>query len=123
MSPTSPNYFDSQNGSYYFYSDGEVLVDVPREEISILASGGLTTLASHTKLNAQNSDETIINLEEIWNPENHGYKSADFHLHLNYDGPFRRVVKDIGPLMEGENLDIATPVSYTHLTLPTTVQV
>ena len=109
LSPTSPNYFDSQNGYYYFYSDGEVLVDVPREEISILASGGLTTLASHTKLNAQNSDETIINLEEIWNPENYGYKSADFHLHLNYDGPFRRVVKDIGPLMEGENLDIATP--------------
>ena len=30
-------------------------------------------------------------------------------MHLNYDGPFRGVLEHIEPLLEGENLDIATP--------------
>ena len=38
LNPDGPNYFDSQNGHYYFYSDGEISIDVPREKISILAS-------------------------------------------------------------------------------------
>ena len=81
---------------------------LPREKISILASGGLTSLSSKSNLDTNFTKDTEINLTEVWSPENNGYKSADFHLH-NYDGPFRGVLEHIEPLLEGENLDIATP--------------
>jgi TolB protein len=109
LNPDGPNYFDSQNGHYYFYSNGEISIDVPRGKISLLASAGLTTLSSKSELDTNLTKDTEINLTEVWSPEKNGYKSADFHLHLNYDGPFRGVLEHIEPLLEGENLDIATP--------------
>jgi TolB protein len=64
----------------------------------------VTTMALAGKTN-----KIVIPIEQVWNARSAGYKSADFHLHLNYDGPYRHITSDIEPLIAGENLDLATP--------------
>ncbi|MDG1312096.1 MAG: CehA/McbA family metallohydrolase [Porticoccaceae bacterium] len=104
-------YFDSQNGEHYFYSDGSVEIEVPVGEITVKAVHGLMGMAvSVTSVAAASqSNKIVIPVTEVWEARAAGYKSADFHLHLNYDGPYRQVTSDIEPLLAGENLDLATP--------------
>ena len=107
--PNAATYFDSENGRHYFYSNGEIEIEVPQGDIRISAVHGMMGIPVETKLSAADKSEIEINLSEIWNAHEAGYHSSDFHLHLNYDGPFRHVTSGIEPLVAGENLDIATP--------------
>ena len=108
-SPIAATYFDSENGRHYFYSDGEIEIEVPHGEITVSAVRGMMGIPEKTEFTVSENSEVEINLSEIWNAREAGYHSADFHLHLNYDGPYRHVTSGIEPLIAGENLDIATP--------------
>jgi TolB protein len=108
-SPIAATYFDSENGHHYFYSDGEMEIEVPYGEIKISAVRGMMGIPEETQFTVSKNSDVEINLFEIWNAKEVGYHSADFHLHLNYDGPYRHVTSGIEPLIAGENLDIATP--------------
>ena len=108
-SPIAATYFDSENGRHYFYSDGEIEIEVPYGEIIISAVRGMMGIREETQFSVSENSEVKINLSEIWNAKEAGYHSADFHLHLNYDGPYRHVTSGIEPLIAGENLNIATP--------------
>lgn len=104
-------YFDSQNGEHYFYTDGSMEIEVPAGELNIQAVYGIMGVPVSVTATATRarSNRIIVPLEEVWNARAAGYRSADFHLHLNYDGPYRQVTSDIEPLVAGENLDLATP--------------
>lgn len=108
-SPIAATYFDSENGRHYFYSDGEIEIEVPHGEIIISAVRGMMGIPEETQFTVSKNSDVEINISEIWNAKEAGYHSADFHLHLNYDGPYRHVTSGIEPLIAGENLDIATP--------------
>ena len=109
VNPNAATYFDSQNGLHYFYSDGSVDLEVPEGNIYITAVHGMTGLPAERMVSVTGDSKIVIPVEEVWNAKKAGYRSADFHLHLNYDGPYRQVTKDIEPLIAGENLDLATP--------------
>ena len=104
-------YFDSQNGEHYFYSDGTMEIEVPAGEITLQAVHGIMGVPASvtTMALAGKTNKIVIPIEQVWNARSAGYKSADFHLHLNYDGPYRHITSDIEPLIAGENLDLATP--------------
>lgn len=104
-------YFDSQNGEHYFYSDGSMEIEVPVGEITLQAVHGIMGVPASvtTMALAGKTNKIVIPIEQVWNARSAGYKSADFHLHLNYDGPYRHITSDIEPLIAGENLDLATP--------------
>jgi len=104
-------YFDSQNGEHYFYTDGSMEIEVPVGEITLQAVHGIMGVPASvtTMALAGKTNKIVIPIEQVWNARSAGYKSADFHLHLNYDGPYRHITSDIEPLIAGENLDLATP--------------
>ena len=111
VSNSAATYFDSQNGEHYFYTPGAMELDVPLGEIRVQAVHGIMGLpvSVTTEVSAAQKEPIIVPMEEVWNAKTAGYKSADFHLHLNYDGPYRHITSDIKPLLAGENLDLATP--------------
>lgn len=109
VSPDAGTYFDSENGQHFFYSDGEIELQVPLGEIRVTATQGLMSAPMTQMINVKGDTKIDVRIKKIWNASDAGYHSADFHLHLNYDGPYRHVTSDIEPLIAGEDLDIATP--------------
>ena len=101
-------YFDGQNGMNYFYSDGEVELEVPVGAVTITAVNGLMTKSNRQTIDLGDDDASKIELSisEIWDAAADGYASADYHFHLNYDGPYRLVPNDLQPLIDGENLTV-----------------
>ncbi|MGB2388261.1 MAG: CehA/McbA family metallohydrolase [Henriciella sp.] len=111
--PSGPTYFDSQNGIHYFYTDGSTDLEVAAGEVTIQAVYGIMGRPETVSVQAASDqdNDVDISLTEIWDAKAAGYRSADFHFHMNYDGPFRHVTGDIGPLVDGENVDVSTPQS------------
>ena len=109
VSPDAGTYFDSENGQHYFYSDGEIELEVPLGEISITAAQGIMSTPAQQVVTVKQDTRIDISIDKLWDAGDAGYHSADFHLHLNYDGPYRHVTSGIEPLVAGEDLDIATP--------------
>ena len=109
VNPNAATYFDSQNGLHYFYSDGDLELEVPEGNIYITSVHGMMGLSEESMISVTGDSQIVIPIKEVWDAKNAGYRSADFHLHLNYDGPYRHVTQGIEPLVAGENLDIATP--------------
>jgi len=54
--------------------------------------------------------EVRLVLEPVWDPRAEGWISGDHHFHLNYGGPYQLSPDDLGPMMAGEALDVATPL-------------
>lgn len=114
--PVVPNkggvYFDGENGVNYFYSDGSITLDVPEGAITVMAVNGLMTKADSQTidLGSDNATEIELSIGEVWDAGKAGYASADYHFHLNYDGPYRLVPNDLKPIMDGENLTIGAPL-------------
>ena len=110
--PVVPNsgavYFDGENGMNYFYSDGAITLNVPAGSLTVTAVNGLMTKADTQTidLGSDNATEVELSIAEVWNAQANGYASADYHFHLNYDGPYRLVPDDLKPMMDGENLNI-----------------
>lgn len=109
VNPNGGSYFDSENGLYYFYSDGSLNLEVPEGEIHVTAVHGMMSMPVNHTIAVRGRTQIDIPVSEVWDAGEAGYQSADFHLHLNYDGPYRHVTGGIEPLIAGENLDIATP--------------
>ncbi len=112
VSSDGPIYFDSESGVYYFYSDGSIDIDVPPGAITVTAVNGLMTKANRQTidLGAENAAVIELSIGEIWNAAASGYASADYHFHINYDGPYQMVPNDVKPLLDGENLTVGAPL-------------
>jgi TolB protein len=104
--------FEGQNGRTFFYSPGTIALEVPAGEVTVSAVRGLATRERVVKVNATAGGVTTarVDLAPLWEAQRAGWFSADHHFHLNYGGPFALEPNDLVPLMQGEDLDVATPM-------------
>ena len=105
-------WFDGQNGVVYQYSPGEVTLRVPAGEVHVVAVQGLATppAVATATVRAGGAAVVVLDLEPVWDAAADGWLSGDHHFHLNYGGPYALSPDDLGPLLAGEALDVATPL-------------
>ncbi|MCG8467150.1 MAG: CehA/McbA family metallohydrolase [Gemmatimonadetes bacterium] len=104
--------FDGQNGRVFFYSPGVVELTLPVGSATVAAVRGLATPeATRTvELVPQYVTEVELVLEPVWDARANGWISGEHHFHLNYGGLYDLSPSDLIPMMEGEALDVATPL-------------
>ncbi|MFN8581221.1 MAG: CehA/McbA family metallohydrolase [Gemmatimonadaceae bacterium] len=104
--------FDGQNGLVYIYTPGLVEVVAPVGTVSVRAVRGLATVEQRGTVQAVPGEtrELDITLADLWDARADGWYSGDHHFHLNYGGQFDLLPDDLLPLMQGENLDVGTPM-------------
>ena len=104
--------FDGQNGLVFFYSPGVIEIEVPVGEVSVTATRGFTmpSASTVTRVSAGQTQDVALDLEVIWDPREEGWYSGEHHLHLNYGGPYSLEPTHLIAQMEGEDLDVATPL-------------
>lgn len=104
--------FDGQTGTVFFYSDGVVEFEVPAGEVSVTVARGLSSpaLTRTVGVDAGERAEVAVELEPVWDARAAGWVSGDQHFHLNYGGPYRLEPADMALVLEGEELDMATPL-------------
>jgi TolB protein len=108
-------YFDSQSGRHYFYLEGEAQFTLPAGNYHVIAARGpMTPLVESSVQIGDNPAEVSLTLTPLWDAAAAGYVSADHHVHLNGDGHHRSTHKDALRLMEGEDLDLLTPMSWNR---------
>ena len=105
-------WFDGQNGVVYQYSPGEVTLRVPAGGVRVVAVQGLATPPAEATatVGAGGAETVALALEPVWDAAADGWLSGDHHFHLNYGGPYALAPSDLVPLLEGEALDVATPL-------------
>ena len=105
-------HFDGANGRVFFYSPGLIEVTVPAGEVTVSAVQGLATPEATATVTAAPGSVTdvVLRLAPVWDARSAGWASGDHHFHLNYGGPYDLHPADLVPKMEGEALDIATPL-------------
>jgi TolB protein len=102
---------EGQNGIIFFYSPGEIEIEVPLEKLNITVTRGFSTEAKTISIKFDKSfTETEINLDRIWNARENGWYAADNHFHLNYGGTYQLEPKDILLDMKAEEIDVAFPL-------------
>ncbi|WP_136480013.1 CehA/McbA family metallohydrolase [Cognatitamlana onchidii] len=102
---------DGQNGIVFFYSNGDIDIEVPHGDIIITAVHGLSTLKTTTKIHITKDDRLAeIYLSKIWNAKAHGWYSGDNHFHLNYGGVNQLDPTDIVLDLNAEDIDVAFPL-------------
>lgn len=104
--------FEGQNGRTFFYSPGTITLEVPAGEVTVSAVRGLATRERVVKASVAAGGVTTarVDLAPLWEAQRAGWFSADHHFHLNYGGPFALAPEDLLLLMQGEDLDVATPM-------------
>jgi TolB protein len=116
-------WFDGQNGAVYTYSPGVLTVEVPAGDVRVTASAGFGAAAATGSGNAAAGQVASIDLQfaPIWNAQAQGWYSGDHHFHMNYGGPYTLQPEDLVLMMQGEDLDVGTPLTanlHTRLTDP-----
>ncbi len=115
-SQDGPTYFDPQTGRHYIYSNGRTELTVPAGRYSVLAAHGpMTTMGrDEAQVRPDGPATASLTLETIWDAEAAGYVSVDYHVHLNGDGQHRATHADALRLLDGEDLDQISPMSWNR---------
>jgi TolB protein len=103
---------DLQSDRVFFYSEGEVRLEVPAGKVTVTVVQGFETPEqSHTiQVQARETIRTSIEMQAIWDASASGWYAADNHFHLNYGGNYRLLPEDIVPDLKGEGVDVAFPL-------------
>lgn len=104
--------FDGQNGTVYFYSSGTTELVAPVGRITVRGVRGLATAERSITGDVVPGESRAVTLElaPLWRAQANGWYSGDHHFHLNYGGSFDLLPEDLVPLMDGEDLDVGTPM-------------
>jgi TolB protein len=104
--------FDGQNGAVYFYSPGTIEVTAPVGRVNVRGVRGLATPERSVTADivADEARDVTLELAPLWNAQDNGWYSGDHHFHLNYGGQFDLLPEDLVPMMQGEDLDVGTPM-------------
>jgi TolB protein len=104
--------FDGQTGRVFFYTDGVVELEAPAGEVSVTVARGLSSPAVTRTMGvaAGSRADMAVELEPVWDARAAGWLSGDQHFHLNYGGPYRLEPADMTLVLDGEELDVATPL-------------
>ena len=105
--------FDGQNGMTYFYSPGEIEIEMPAGPIAVTAVQGLATPATVLETTFEAGGTTVVELEleSVWDAAAAGWYSGDHHFHLNYGGSYRLRPDDLVDAGRGEAVDVLTPLT------------
>ncbi|WP_371194028.1 CehA/McbA family metallohydrolase [Glaciecola sp. SC05] len=114
--PNSASFDDPQTGRSYFYIDGTETFTLPTGKYKIEAVRGPMTqlVKSEVRVKKAASSDIEIVLKPLWRSAEAGYRSADFHVHLNGDGHHRASHQDALLLMKGEDLNYLAPMSWNR---------
>jgi TolB protein len=109
---TGQVWFDGQNGRVYFYSPGVLTVEVPPGPVRVSAAAGFGVPSMSAVGDAIPGQVTSVDLQftPIWNARADGWYSGDHHFHMNYGGPYTVRPDDLVLMMQGEDLDVGTPL-------------
>ena len=104
--------FDGQSGRVFFYSPGVVELTIPAGSVTVSAVQGLATpeVSMTVETTAGSVTELIVHMETVWDAREAGWTSGEHHFHLNYGGQYDLSPSDLVLMMQGENLDVATPL-------------
>lgn len=104
--------FEGQNGRWFFYSSGVAELELPAGRYQVKGVRGLATVeqSATVQVPAGGSVEAQLDLAPLWDAHAAGYFAGDHHFHLNYGGQTDLAPRDLFPLLEGEALDVATPM-------------
>ena len=114
--PDGATFVDSQTGRTYFYVDQSVSLTLPLGNYDVIAAQGPTTRLFTSKAKVKKSGSKAVNvlLTPLWDSAEHGYVSADFHVHLNGDGHQRAKHQDALLQIQGEDLNYLAPMSWNR---------
>jgi TolB protein len=104
--------FDGQTGTVFFYSGGVLELEAPAGEVTVTVARGLAAppVTRIVEVPSGGRADAAIGLEPVWNAQAAGWLSGDQHFHMNYGGPYRLGPEDLGLVLEGEDLDVGTPL-------------
>lgn len=105
-------WFDGQNGLTYFYSPGVVTVEVPAGQVRATAAAGFGAAAASATAVATPAQTSSLDLRfsPLWDAQAEGWYSGDHHFHMNYGGPYTLRPEHLVLMMQGEDLDVGTPL-------------
>jgi TolB protein len=106
-------WLDGQNGVVFTYSPGVQEFEIIAGEYRVVATLGFEYLparASGTTQAGQQATATL-DLPPIGGASMDGWYGGDHHFHLNYGGQALLAPEALVPMMRGEDLDVATPLS------------
>lgn len=107
-------WLDGQNGLVFGYSTGVMEFEMPAGDYQVLASRGfehVTAQAAGTAAAGAQVTATV-DLPAVAAPGMmEGWYGGDHHFHLNYGGQALLAPGALVPMMRGEDLDVATPLS------------
>ena len=103
---------EGASGRVFFYSPGVIELAMPAGEATVSAVQGLATpeVTRTVSLAPGSVTEVTLALEPVWDARAAGWASGDHHFHLNYGGQTRLSPGDMVLPMQGEALDVATPL-------------
>jgi TolB protein len=106
-------WLDGQTGAIFTYSTGTLDFELPSGEFDIEATKGFEYLpARSTRTLAPGSSAAVtVSVEPLRGVDFDSWYSGDHHFHLNYGGQTLLAPDALVPMMRGEDLDVATPLS------------
>jgi TolB protein len=109
------SWLDGQNGVVFTYShaDRALEFELPTGGFRAEASRGFAHLPARASGTVQGGEANSITLqlEPLAGVSLAGWYSGDHHFHLNYGGQTLLAPDALVPMMRGEDLDVATPLS------------
>jgi dipeptidyl aminopeptidase/acylaminoacyl peptidase len=107
------SWLDGQTGSLFIYSAGALEFEVPAGDYEIEATRGFEYVPAHATraLPAASATGLVVPLRPLSGMSMDGWYSGDHHFHLNYGGQVLLAPDALVPMMRGEDLDVATPLS------------
>jgi TolB protein len=108
-------WLDGQHGRVFTYAPlaGELYFEMPAGEYHIEAARGFEYLPQRLTRTLAPGQVSSISaaLRPVGGPSFEGWYSGDHHFHLNYGGQVLLAPDALVPMMRGEDLDVATPLS------------
>jgi TolB protein len=107
------SWLDGQTGAIFSYSSGALDFEVPAGDYDIEATRGFEYLPARSTRTLASGSSTGVSvlLEPLRGVAMEGWYSGDHHFHLNYGGQVLLAPDALVPMMRGEDLDVATPLS------------
>ena len=107
-------WLDGQTGQVFSYSPGVLEFEMPAGQYTVTATRGFELEASRSRsgeIIAGSTGGIVLGMAAVGGPSMEGWYSGDHHFHLNYGGQVLLAPDALVPMMRGEDLDVATPLS------------
>jgi TolB protein len=106
-------WLDGQSGMIFSYSPGTLEFEIPVGSYRAVATHGFEYLPVRGEGDAVSGVQSgmVLEFTPLGGPSMDGWYSGDHHFHLNYGGQVRLAPEALVPMMRGEDLDVATPLS------------